>query len=158
MTMLALATTTAIGQHDMTMDSSNTIGPDSPLLDMGQTYTWTANATGSYQYHCHPHPNMTGTITVTDAMNDMPTYAVTIQDYAFNPPTLTVPMGAQVTWTNQDATMHTVTNGSGQDAAPMMPEAAPEWWDVPPIVGWAVLGVVALFACFIFLQAAGWIR
>lgn len=34
--------------------------------------------------------------------------AVTIQNFAFNPGTLTVKQGAKVTWTNQDATTHKI--------------------------------------------------
>jgi plastocyanin len=39
--------------------------------------------------------------------------AVTIQNFAFNPPTLTVKVGTEVTWTNQDSTTHTVTFDTG---------------------------------------------
>lgn len=35
--------------------------------------------------------------------------AVTIQGLAFSPPTLEVPKGTRVTWTNRDSTAHTVT-------------------------------------------------
>jgi plastocyanin len=38
---------------------------------------------------------------------------VTIKDYAFTPPTLTVPAGATVTWTNDDAVPHTATASDG---------------------------------------------
>lgn len=34
--------------------------------------------------------------------------AVTIQNFAFNPGTLTVKQGATVTWTNQDSTVHKI--------------------------------------------------
>jgi plastocyanin/sugar lactone lactonase YvrE len=37
------------------------------------------------------------------------TVAVEIKDYAFTPPTLTVPAGTTVTWTNNDAVPHTAT-------------------------------------------------
>jgi plastocyanin len=39
--------------------------------------------------------------------------AVTIQNFAFNPPTLSASVGTEVTWTNQDSTDHTVTFDSG---------------------------------------------
>jgi plastocyanin len=39
--------------------------------------------------------------------------AVTIQNLAFNPPTLTVKVGTEVTWTNQDSVAHTVTFDTG---------------------------------------------
>jgi plastocyanin len=39
--------------------------------------------------------------------------AVTIQNFAFNPAALTVKVGTEVTWTNQDSTAHTVTFDTG---------------------------------------------
>ncbi len=39
--------------------------------------------------------------------------AITIQGFAFNPATITVPVGTKVTWTNQDAATHTVTSDTG---------------------------------------------
>lgn len=39
--------------------------------------------------------------------------AVTIQGFAFKPDTLTVKTGTSVTWTNNDATAHTVTADDG---------------------------------------------
>jgi plastocyanin len=39
--------------------------------------------------------------------------AVTIQNFAFNPAALTVKVGTEVTWTNQDSTAHTVTFNTG---------------------------------------------
>ena len=39
--------------------------------------------------------------------------SVEIKDYAFTPPTLTVPAGTTVTWTNDDAVPHTATGQDG---------------------------------------------
>jgi plastocyanin len=39
--------------------------------------------------------------------------AVTIENLAFSPASLTVPIGTTVTWTNNDATAHTVTSKTG---------------------------------------------
>jgi plastocyanin len=39
--------------------------------------------------------------------------AVTIQNFAFGPATLEVPVGTTVTWTNQDSASHTVTADDG---------------------------------------------
>jgi len=39
--------------------------------------------------------------------------AVTIQNLAFSPATLTVSVGTTVTWTNKDSTTHTVTSNTG---------------------------------------------
>jgi plastocyanin len=38
-----------------------------------------------------------------------PTEQVTIRDFAFDPPDLSVAVGTTVTWTNEDDTTHTVT-------------------------------------------------
>ena len=45
------------------------------------------------------------------------TTEVAIDDFRFAPETVTVPVGSTITWSNEDATAHTVTAGS---------EAAPE--------------------------------
>jgi plastocyanin len=37
--------------------------------------------------------------------------SVTLQNFAFSPSTLTVPVGSTVTFTNNDSTKHTATNG-----------------------------------------------
>lgn len=39
--------------------------------------------------------------------------AVTIQGFAFNPAELTVKVGTNVTWTNNDGTTHTITSDTG---------------------------------------------
>lgn len=44
--------------------------------------------------------------------------AVDIDDFRFVPETITVAVGDEVTWTNQDATRHTVTAGSGDEPQP----------------------------------------
>ena len=50
--------------------------------------------------------------------------SVTIQDFKFSPNTLTVPVGATVTWTNADSTQHTVTADDGSfDSGPLDPGA-----------------------------------
>jgi plastocyanin len=38
---------------------------------------------------------------------------IDIQGFAFNPATLTIPVGTKVTWTNKDAATHTVTSDTG---------------------------------------------
>lgn len=43
--------------------------------------------------------------------------AVTIQNFAFSPATLTVKPGTTVTWTNQDSASHTVVSADGAPAA-----------------------------------------
>jgi plastocyanin len=43
--------------------------------------------------------------------------AVTIKDFKFGPPTLMVPVGTVVTWTNRDEEPHTVTSATGAFAS-----------------------------------------
>ena len=38
--------------------------------------------------------------------DDAPPYAIDIKDFAFSPRTLTIPVGAKVTWTNKDEEPH----------------------------------------------------
>lgn len=41
--------------------------------------------------------------------------AVTIEDFVYTPEAVTVPVGAAVTWTNEDIFGHTVTSGTPED-------------------------------------------
>ncbi|KAA0022807.1 amidase [Antrihabitans cavernicola] len=46
--------------------------------------------------------------------------AVNIDDFAFAPASLTVPVGTTVTWTNKDEEPHTVASGDGSFHSPGM--------------------------------------
>lgn len=48
------------------------------------------------------------------------TAAVTIQNFAFSPATLTIKSGTTVTWTNMDSAPHTVTSDSGAFSSPQL--------------------------------------
>jgi plastocyanin len=41
-------------------------GPDSELLDQGQSYSFTFNEAGTFEYFCKPHPNMVGSVIVEE--------------------------------------------------------------------------------------------
>ena len=43
---------------------------------------------------------------------------VTLQNFAFNPASITVPKGAAVTWVNQDTADHTIVNDAQGSIAP----------------------------------------
>jgi plastocyanin len=68
-----------------------------------------------------PSPAATATAPASAAASAAPSSAgggagasaVTIQNFAFNPKTVTVKVGTKVTWTNQDSTAHTVTFDTG---------------------------------------------
>lgn len=44
----------------------------------------------------------------TPLQNNVEANSITIQNFAFNPDTLTIKQGTQVTWTNQDSTTHKI--------------------------------------------------
>lgn len=50
--------------HTVTKDSGS--GPESELLENGESYSFTFNELGTFNYHCTPHPQMHGTVTVTE--------------------------------------------------------------------------------------------
>jgi len=57
-------------------------------------------------------PAATATITLAPTATAGPAVATTtvaIRNFAFSPPDITVPVGATVTWTNNDIEQHTVT-------------------------------------------------
>jgi plastocyanin len=58
--------------------------------------------------HGGSSPGRRSTATVTGGAA-----AVTIANYAYSPQTLTVKVGARVTWTNHDSTAHTATVNQG---------------------------------------------
>ncbi len=47
--------------------------------------------------------------------------AVGIADFKFDPPTINVPVGGSVTWTNNDPQAHTATSAGNFDAGAMQP-------------------------------------
>jgi len=57
----------------------------------------------------NPSPSPSSTSAGSEAVEN----TVTIKSLAFNPSTLTVKQGANVTWGNADSTTHTVTSDTG---------------------------------------------
>src|SRR5690606_19882123 len=89
---------------------------------------------GIYDYVCVFHSEMTGQVIVTDESGVIPagtasplpevvatpvgtpgteSYNVEIRDFEFAQDTITVPVGATVTWTNTGVAPHTVTGSFG---------------------------------------------
>jgi amicyanin len=65
-------------------------------------------------------PPASASATTADSPAPQGATAVTITDFKFNPATLTVPVGATVTWTNQDEEPHTVAAKDGSFHSPGM--------------------------------------
>jgi len=99
-------------------------------LAPGDTFKWTFDKAGTWEYACTFHVNMNGTVEVKDEPDASPVaaspqasdinLAVDIKDFSFDPGNATVPAGARVTWTNRDATAHTVT-GTFADSGSIAP-------------------------------------
>jgi plastocyanin len=82
---------------------------NSGTIGSSGTYPHRFFAAGTYAYHCSIHTSMTGAVVVTSAATDT-VAAVNIAGFAFSPATATIKVGGKVTWTNGDATNHTVTS------------------------------------------------
>jgi amicyanin len=65
-------------------------------------------------------PPASASATTADSPASQGGTAVSITNFKFNPATLTVPVGATVTWTNQDEEPHTVAGEDGSFHSPGM--------------------------------------
>lgn len=65
-----------------------------------------------------PSPPASASATTADAPAPQGGTAVSISDFKFNPATLTVPVGATVTWTNKDEEPHTIAAKDGSFHSP----------------------------------------
>ena len=82
---------------------------NSGALGNGAVYVDTLDTAGAFPYHCAIHTSMMGSV-VVDAGSANTAAAVSITGFTFSPATVTVKPGGIVTWTNNDATNHTVTS------------------------------------------------
>jgi plastocyanin len=110
---------------------------DTGRIEPGGLATVTFDRPGVFPYSCQYHPVMTGTVEVRDASGRLPagsasspeaspaatprstprsgtgsTVEVEIEDFAFNPPELTLSTGMTVRWTNRDTAPHTATSSA----------------------------------------------
>jgi plastocyanin len=99
---------------------------DTGDLHPGDSAEVTFDIPGSYAYSCQYHPVMMGTIEVRGAgtpeaspaaspaaAGDASAMVVAIVNFAFDPAEIDVPVGATVTWNNEDAAAHTATSTDG---------------------------------------------
>ena len=115
--------------HTVTADDGRF---DSGFLATGAGYRRTFNQPGTFSYLCTIHPEMVGTITVSGTPTgpdspppdgpepDAPSppapagpSGVSIVDNDYDPATLTVARGTEVTWVNEGQLPHTVTADDG---------------------------------------------
>jgi plastocyanin len=115
MLVLAVAVTGACSKSSNKVTNPNP-GPAKELnsgnIGPGGNFVHTFNTAGVFGYHCSIHPVMVGDVTVQAGSPTTPV-AISIQNMtatAFNPGSITVGPGTQVTWTNNDGTTHTVTS------------------------------------------------
>lgn len=85
------------------------------MLDMKKTIITIAVIAvvglGIYFIVSKPTPAIPVSNTSTSAASE--NIMVSIKNFSFNPPALTVKTGAKVTWVNNDSVSHTVTSDSG---------------------------------------------
>ena len=97
--------------HTITGGALRNGGPDgvfdSGLLDPGATFSHTFAEAGEYPYFCLLHPWMAGMVTVQD-----PPAQVTMKTGNYDPAAITIEVGSEVVWINDDVLLHTVTSGS----------------------------------------------
>lgn len=89
---------------------------DSGLLGPGSTFTHRFMEAGEYAYFCMIHPWMAGAVVVQDP----PAAQVTENTIAgsFTPSTVTINVGGEIVWINDDVLLHTVTSGSQNSGGP----------------------------------------
>jgi plastocyanin len=85
---------------------------DSGPIAPGGAFTWHADAVGLWPYYCAFHGGMNGTINVTSGDGMGQVVDVRIEGNALEPRDVTVPLGADIKWTNFDPRNHTVTQGT----------------------------------------------
>jgi len=115
---------------------------DSGVMDQGENFSYTFHDPGTYDYYCLIHPYMKAKVIVTPSRGPRPAAAgvsqvedgraeesqaeesrpavnhgqsvlVEIKKYAYDPNSITVPVGTHVVWRNFDSVPHTTTSTSG---------------------------------------------
>ena len=88
--------------------------------NLGQSPTYNSNTPPTNLPSDTTSPPINPPTTPTPISNTPPapsSVTVSIKNFAFNPPTLTVKVGTKVTWINNDSVPHTVTSDSGSELA-----------------------------------------
>lgn len=92
----------------------------STISDAPLSITIASDATGTPGMSGHSMPGTMAPRGTTPSAPAPAGPAVNIENFAFNPPTLTVPAGTTVTWTNKDEEPHNVVAEDGAFRSPGM--------------------------------------
>lgn len=117
------------GYHQVVADGGEF---ESPKVAPGARWSYTFLEPGTYAYHCGVHTTMTGQIVVTgkpvkDEPKDVRVEIVEPDpndqnSWTYKPKDVTIEVGATVTWVNNGAQTHTVTDTEGAfDSGDMAP-------------------------------------
>lgn len=83
---------------------------DSGSISPGGSYSVTFNSEAAIDYICTFHPDMTGDITIEEGAEMSGEVTIAIENFAFNPASVTIAPGTEVTWVNNDEVAHTATS------------------------------------------------
>ena len=117
------------GYHQVVADDG---AFESPKVAPGARWSFTFDKPGTYTYHCGVHPNMTGEIIVTGKPVTEEPKDVRVEivepdpndqnSWGYKPKDVDIEVGTTVTWVNNGAQTHTVTDDDGAfDSGDMEP-------------------------------------
>ena len=117
------------GYHQVVADDG---AFESPKVAPGARWSFTFDKPGTYNYHCGVHPNMTGQIIVTGKPVTEEPKDVRVEivepdpndqnSWGYKPKAVDIEVGTTVTWVNNGAQTHTVTDDDGAfDSGDMEP-------------------------------------
>jgi len=137
---ILLSVAAAAQAHDMHGAMALPGGFSSPMIPQNGTWSHVFDAAGERAYHCHPHPFMEGHIFVESGAPAAANVTVHIRDYSFQPFTIHIRPGTNVSWVNDDADEHMVTESMLMSTTSSVPSDAPA--PMAPVMGLAILGAV----------------
>lgn len=83
---------------------------DSGSISPGGSYSFTFNSEAAIDYICTFHSDMEGDITIEEGADLSGEVTITIENFTFNPASVTIAPGTEVTWVNNDEVAHTATS------------------------------------------------
>ncbi len=127
-------------------------------LGQNDTWSYTFDEEGTGTFWCAPHTWMTGQVEIVAIGTEgalSGDVQIEIDGYAFSPDNLTIEVGTTITWTNNDATTHTVEldleGGEAPEGGMAMHGGSMSWemfWDMAGwwgvTIGLVIIGSVAI--------------